>query len=459
MNMPAIRPCLCALLVASLLSGCAGLARSDYPSPEAMVPVAWQHASDAATTGTLHWWQAFNDTRLDALITEVLARNADLAAAGIRLKRAHLNAGLAGDQLMPALGASAGSSANKSLKGEGKISRAYSAKATLSWEADLWGRLASSRNAAEWEALATEQDRENTRLALVANTAWLYWQIGYLNQRLSLAGQSIAYSDKALTLAQRKLETGAVSRLDVLQAEQDLASQRASQTQLMQQREEARTTLSLLFDGPPGKAFAEPQTLPEGSIPGVAADLPAQVLARRPDLQAAELRLRATLATGDATRLAYYPKLSLTGSLGSSSDKLRNILSNPLAALAAELALPFLQAKEMKLKTDIAQADYELAVLQFRQSLYAALGDVENALSARNQSVQQGEWLAQSLAAARAAEKINAARYLAGAIPLQTWLDSQEKRRNMESSFAENRYQQLTNQITLNLALGGSSAE
>ncbi|MBS1210506.1 MAG: efflux system, outer rane lipoprotein [Proteobacteria bacterium] len=447
-----------ALLLALLLAGCASLVRTPYSEPDLKVPSTWQHTSDGKPVATAPWWQAFGDTQLNALVDEVLAHNADLAAAGIKLKRAQLNTGLTEDAFMPALGASAGNNLSKSLKGDGTVTRSYSATATLSWEADLWGKLASTRDAAQWEALASEQDKANTALSLIGSTAKLYWQIAYLNQRLSLAAQSIAYSENTLTLAQRKFAAGAVTRLDVLQAEQDLASQRASQSQLIQQREEARTAFALLFDGPPHKDFTEPSTLPAGTLPGIAADLPASLLAQRPDLRAAELRLRSTLASGDATRLSYYPSLSLTGSLGSSSDKLRDVLSNPVAALASELALPFLQQREMRLKTGVAQADYQLAVIQFRQAFYTALGDVENALSARTQNVQQGQWLAQSLANAAAAEKINAARYRAGAIPLQTWLDSQEKRRSAESALAENRYNQLTSQITVNLALGGSMA-
>lgn len=451
-------PLCCAALMLFLLGGCASLTRTQYLAPEASIPTAWAHADSTPAADSTRWWQAFGDAQLDTLIDQVLARNADLAAAGIKLQRARLNTGLAEDKFIPAVGASVGNSLSKSLKGAGDINRSYSATTTLSWEADLWGKLASTRDAAQWEARATEQDKANTALALIGSTARLYWQIGYLNQRIALSSQSIAYTERTQALVRRKFEAGAISRLDLLQAEQDLAAQQASQTQLIQQREEARTEFALLFDGPPGKSFTEPQTVPAGSFPGVAADLPADILARRPDLRAAELRLRATLASGDASRLAYYPSLSLTGSLGSSSDKLRDVLSNPVAALASELALPFLQYREMKLKTGVAQADYDLAVIQFRQSLYSALGDVENALSARAQYVQQGEFLSRSLAAAQGAEKINEARYQAGAIPLQTWLDSQEKRRSAEASLAENRYNQLASQITLNLALGGDSA-
>lgn len=445
-----------ALLAAILLGGCASLTRSEFKPVSAEMPKAWSHVT-ATPISVSPWWHAYGDAQLNALIEEVRSRNADMAAAAITLHRARLTAGLADDKLIPSLGASITASRSKELSDARSVSRAYSTALTVSYEADLWGKLASARDAKQWEALATEQDKESTELSLIGNTATLYWEIAYLNQRIAISEQSIAYTEKTLALAQAKFKAGSVSRLDVLSAEQDLATQRATHTELVEQREEARTSFSLLFDGPPGKQFTEPSTLPEGDLPTVEAGLPASLLGRRPDLRAAELRLRESLATLDNTRTSYYPSLSLTGTLGTSSTALRDLLDNPVATIAAELTAPFLQYREMKLNVGISQADYDLAVVQFRQSLYAALGDVENALSARQQYIRQGEFLAESLRTARATEAITEVRYRAGAIELQSWLDAQEKRRTAEASLAENHYNQLAAQITLNLALGGDT--
>lgn len=445
------------LIALSLLSGCASLTRTDYQRPAAEVPAQWQHAS-VATAATQNaparWWLAFNDARLNALIDEALARNPDLAAAAIKLKRARLQAGLSSDAMNPALSASASDTRGQQLRYGQEATRSASARLALSWEVDLWGKLSHARDATEWEALATAQDREATALALTGSVATLYWKLAWLNQRIDLSTQNISHAETTLALAQRKFEAGAVSKLDVLQAEQDLASLRASHTQLLQQREESRSAFALLFDGV-SKDIVEPAELPEAALPAVDAGLPASLLAQRPDLAAAELRLRGTLATADATRASYYPGLSLTGSLGTSSTSLLQLLNNPIASVMAELSLPFLQFNEMKLKKGVAQADYELAALQFRQSLYAALGEVDTALSARSQYAAQGEQLERSLQAAQAAEKINELRYRSGAIPLQTWLDSQQTRRSAEAALVDNRYNQFAAHATLSLALGG----
>ena len=168
------------------------------------------------------------------------------------------------------------------------------------------------------------------------------------------------------------------------------------------------------------------------------------------------MRLRSTLASGDATRLSYYPQLSLTGALGGSSSALGSVLANPVATLGAGLVLPFLNQTEMRTNAAIAQTDYERAVVQFRQTLYQALADVDNALSARRQYAEQAVQLEQSLADARRAERLYEVRYRAGAVALKPWLDAQEKRRNAEIALAENRLNRLVNHATLYQALGGT---
>ncbi|MDF1485848.1 efflux transporter outer membrane subunit [Ramlibacter sp. H39-3-26] len=444
--------------LALLLGGCAG-APAPYGAPVTAMPAQWRHAGadtlDAqAATGA--WWKAFGDPALDALEEEALARNNDLAAAAIRVRRAQLQARLAENR--PAFSGSVNSSAGRSLDGGGST---HSSAATLgaSYEIDLWSRIGSQTDAARWEALATVQDRESAAQALAGTTATLYWQIAYLNQRVNAAVQSIAYAERTLQLVQAQYGAGSVSSLEVAEARQSVASQKAALSQLQQQYVETANALALLFDGaatgPGAPGWSAPQALPGGPLPAVDAGLPAALLGRRPDLRAAELRLREALANVDATRASYYPALSLTGSLGSSSGALANVLQNPVAALGAGLTLPFLQFTEMRLNTEISRTQYEEAVVNFRQTLYTALGDVDNALSARRQYEEQAAQLAQSLADARTAERLYEVRYRSGAVSLNVWLDAQEKRRNAEIALAENRFNRLANHATLFQALGG----
>jgi NodT family efflux transporter outer membrane factor (OMF) lipoprotein len=448
------------LLVATiLLSGCSGLLpRSQYSRPTVALPQQWQGES---VTGTKvasgeQWWRSFGDPTLSALIERALTSNNNLAAAASKVRRAQLNSGLTDTNLTPSVSAGGNGSITRDLK-HNSDTKSYNVTGSMSYELDLWGRLAGMRDASRWEAEATEADRQSTALALIGTTAADYWQIAYLNQRIATAEASIGYGEKTLDLVTIKYQAGAVSALDLFQAKQTLAGRRAELTQLLRQRSEARNALAILFDQAPENGVAERQRLPEGPLPEVAAGLPASLLGQRPDLKAAELRLRKLLATVDSALASYYPTFTLTGSLGSSSTALVEVLQNPVAALGAGLTLPFLQWNTMQLNVAISQSEYEEAAITFRQALYAALGDVENALSARTRYEEEGQQLEESLALAQKVEELAEVRFRAGATGLQLWLDAQESRRNAEKSLTENRLNRLKNMMTLYQALGGSA--
>lgn len=307
-----------------------------------------------------------------------------------------------------------------------------------------------------WEALATEQDRESAVLATIGTTASLYWQAAFLNQRIALGEQSIAYAERTLALVRVQYGAGAVSSLELLEAQRTVAAQRATQTSLRQQQVENDNALAILFDGPPHAMPGMLAQLPTQPLPKLAVDVPAVVLAQRPDLRAAEQRLRKALLQVDVTRGSYYPQFSLTGNLGTGSDSLRNALNNPVASLGLGLALPFVQWQQMQLNVKISQADYDTAIVGFRQTMYGALRDVENALSARTQYAQAAVLLEESLEAARRVERLYEIRYRTGSVALNIFLDAQDKRRTAEIALANNRLDSLNNQMTLYLALGGS---
>jgi len=424
--------------------------------PKVDLPAQWQ---GRGLTGTAiadqeHWWKAFQDPVLDQLIDRALRTNNDLAAATLRVRKARLEAGLVDTSLTPTVSAGATSEAARDLKAH-TLTRTSTANLSLSYELDLWGKLASTREASQWEAQATEADRQNTALSLIGTTASAYWQVAYLNQRVASSEASIAYAEKSLDLVRIKYQAGAVSKLDLVQAQQTLASQRATLVELDRQRKAARNALAILFDQAPQKAMPEQPRLPEMPLPNVDSGLPASLLAQRPDLRAAELRLREAWANVDATRASFYPSFTLTGSLGGTSEALANVLRNPIATLGAGLTLPFLQWNTAKKSIQISQVSYEIAVINFRQTLYAALGEVENALSAHGDYQTQGLHLEESLSLAQEAERLAEARYRAGATAFQVWLDAQEARRTAENNLAENRLNRLKNLMTVFLSLGG----
>ena len=450
---------ICAVLLAALLTGCAAQVHTPYAAPEVNLPATWAHPADVAADAQNRWWTAFDDPTLNRLVDEALARNNDLAVAALAVRKAQLQAELAGSERLPSLSVQGSADLSRNLGSQSRETRNFAASTSVGYELDLWGKLSSAHDAALWEATATEEDRASAALALTATTASFYWQIGYLNQRIALSDASIEYARRTLELVRVQKAAGAATALEILEAERSLASQEASRTTLVQQRVEARNGLAILFNGPPQSLkTSEPRDLAAAKLPAAGAGLPAQLLSRRPDLRAAESRLRSALASTDATRASFYPTINLSGSLGGSSEELARMLSNPIAALGADLALPFVQWRDMRRNIKISETEYEQAVIGFRQTLYSALADVENSLSARKQYLAQAEKLEQTLRAARQTEELYRIRWQAGGSTLQVWLDAQEKRRQAEINLAENRFNQLQNHITLSKALGGDVA-
>ena len=452
-----------AACAAALLAGCAN---TPYQQPALNLPAQWQHAAEGQTQTAAdatygdRWWTAFGDEQLNTLIDLALQRNNNLAAAAYTVRNAQLEAGNAAGDRLPTPSAGLNYNRSRELTGAENTNRSYNANLGVSWDIDLWGKLAAAQRRAEWEARATEQDRQATAQALVATVATIYWELATLNHKITSQQQSVTTAAKTLELAQVQHQAGAISGLGVAQARQTEASQRAMLADLEQQRVEKRNALAILFDAPPEQlpeAAHNPHLPDLAQLPPVPAGLPASILARRPDLQAAEQRLRKSLVHVDVVRTSYYPTLSLTGALGGSSTSLSNVLANPVATLGAGLALPFLRLGEMQRNTAIARNSYEQAIIHFRQTLYAALADAENALSARTQLQQQSDQQAIALEQAKRAEQLTEVQYRAGAVPLKTWLDAQESRRSATLAWQNVQLARAINQVTLYKALGGSA--
>lgn len=410
--------------------------------------------SDAMPSGA--WWTQFGDPRLDRLVEQVHATNRDLVVAGLRLRQARARAGLAGTDLWPRLGASVNSSASRPLDGDGETRTSHSASVSVSYEVDLWGRLRAQRDVASWEAEATAQDLEATALALMGETLDLYWTLAFLNQRIAAGEENLARLQRTLELVRVQYEAGAVSGIELREAEQNLLSQRAAQGALLQQRVEARNALTVLLDGRPWPEPDEPQDLAAANSPSIAPGIPAELLARRPDLRAAEWRLRQARAEVGIARTSYYPAISLTGSLGGSSTSLVDVLANPVATLGAGLILPFLNWRQMQLDTELARLAYEIAVNEFRTTLHAAFAEVDSALSGKERLAAEVALARESYEAAAEIERMYEVRYRAGAASLRTWLDAQQTMRNAELALAEARLEQFRNDVALFQALGGT---
>lgn len=461
--MPFLLTRLCtAMLLGSTLVGCAAVVKTPYQTPAVQTPSQFQYVKVTSQQRQQalyadQWWTLFGDAQLNQLVDAVLAKNADLAVAGMTLKQARLQAELAENQQKPRVSSTVSTGHIFDLNDGSDTSSGLSAKAGLSYEVDLFGKLARQTEAKRWEALATEQDLQATAQSLIGTTAKLYWQLAYYNESRTTAEQSLATSQKLYDLVKVQYQAGAVSGLDLTQAEQSVQSQKASLSQIQQSLVETRTAIAVLLHMPVQQlSIDEPQRLPRLALPSIAAGLPADILSRRPDLKAAELRLRESLATKDATTASYYPSISLTGNLGSSSTSLTQLLKNPALTLGASLSLPFLQYNDMKRDLAISQLDYEKAIVQYRQTLYQAFADVENALSARTELSQQVQLQQRNLELAEKVERLTQVRYRYGAVALKTLLDQQETTRTARLTLVNTKQSQYNAYVTLMQALGGS---
>lgn len=451
-----------ALILSGSLVGCAAVVKTPYEQPAVNIPNNFQNSK--AMNQQVHadvyadqWWTLFGDAQLNQLVNQVLASNTDLAVAGINLQQARLQAGLAANQQGPRVNSSVSAGHSIDLNSGDDSSRGLSLSGGVSYELDLFGKLARQTEASRWEALATEQDLQSTAQSLVATTANLYWQLGYLNERLTVAQQNLSSTQKIYELVRTQYRAGAVSGLDLTSAEQSVQSQRSTLSQIEQQKVETRTALAVLMHQPVQQLnIQEPSRLPRIALPTIAAGLPADLLSRRPDLEASELRLRKALANKDATKAGYYPSINLTGNLGSSSTSLTNLLQNPALTLGASLSLPFLQYNDMKKDLAISDLDYEKSIIQYRQTLYQAFADVENALSARTELNKQVALQERNVQLAEKTERLTEVRYRNGAIALKNLLDAQETTRNARLSLIQTKQSQYNAYVTLMQALGGS---
>jgi NodT family efflux transporter outer membrane factor (OMF) lipoprotein len=455
-----------ALLLGSSLVGCAAVVKTPYEQPALNMPGSFQN--NKVLSQQIHadiladqWWTLFKDPQLNNLVNEVLAQNTDLAVAGISLQQARIQARQTQSQQGVRIG-DAGLTTRRSFDLEdGDSSSGFGINYPgLSYELDLFGKLANQTEAARWEALASEEDLQATAQSLIGTTAQLYWQLAYLNERYSVVQQNLATAQKTYDLVRVQYRAGAVSGLDLTQAEQAIQSQQATLSQIEQQRVETRTGLAVLLHMPVQQlTIQEPSRLPNIQLPSIQADLPASLLSRRPDLRATELRLRKALANKDANKASYYPSISLTGNLTTgigSSTSLSNALKNPVATLGAGLTLPFLQWNDMKRDLQVNELEYEKAIMQYRQTMYEAFADVENALSNRTELTKQVTLQQRNVELAERTERLTEVRYRNGAVSLKNLLDAQETTRNARLSLVQTRQNQYNAYVTLMQALGGS---
>jgi NodT family efflux transporter outer membrane factor (OMF) lipoprotein len=453
------------ILCSILLFGCSAT-RGDYHSPELNIPASWSVDTVEGDLSQSHadhalieerpdkWWTLFNDPQLNRLIDQVLASNSDLAKATLTLKKARLESGVAKNNQQPQLSFSHDSTYSYDTS-DSLSDTSYEASLSLSYELDMWGRVDALANASEWTAQSSYEDRENTAQNLVVTTAMLYWKVGYLNQMMALTTENIIGTKRIAHLTKLKHATGSVSRLDVLEATQTLFDQQLQLSQLQQALSETQNALSLLLAQPLQDSGLVITQLSTRSVPDINPGVPSERLLRRPDVKASLYTLKSSFANKEAIGASYLPTFTLTSSLNSSSSNLLNLLKNPVASLGSGMVLPFLEWNKMELNKNISEVDYQMAVVDYRNTLYQAFEEVANLLAAKSHYAYQHTVYEEQYANVKERERLYASQYQSGSSDMVDWITVMKSRRTIESSMLMNRYNQLATQIALYRSLGG----
>ena len=347
-------------------------------------------------------------------------------------------------------------SAGRSLSHGGHSNQNYGSSLAINYQADLWGKLRLASDNAAWESQATAEDLLATRLSLIGDIINQYLQIASLNDQLALNAAYRKNAAQTLDLTRTKVHAGSASPLDLREAEQNRTNLDANRDRLENQRQQAETTLASLLGAPVSRVINQEPSLKTLTVPAIDSGIPAHLLAQRPDLRAAQYRLQQNLGNIVIAERDYYPELTLGANLGTSASRLLELLHNPIGAISANITLPFLNAHKKELARREAETSYQQNLANYRQTLYRALGETQNAILNLKQSQDEARHLQERLAQAKDIENLTRIRYQAGAASLQDVLDKENATRGVEESLLTNRYEQLTRSLTLHLALGGN---
>lgn len=445
--------------VALLLAGCATQGTQQTLVPE--VAPQWRQVqqSDALNSVvTRGWWRSFGSSELDSLLEIAQLQSYDLAAAVARVNQAQASATIAGAALLPELNGNFGATRNGRLGGDGNgtpSGTVYQAGLTASYELDFWGRNRALRDSARADLRAAEFDRDTVHLTVTAGVATAWLQTTGLRERAAIADLSVASAQRLLDVIESRARAGAANPLELAQQRGVLAAQMRARAAIRQQAEDSQTTLAVLLGRNPSLLSLAVTDLKSLQVPTTGAGLPAELLTRRPDIARAEAQLARADANIIAARAAMLPRITLGGDVTAANNRVSSVFDNPAYSLAAGLAAPIFNAGRLAAGRDLALAQREELLANYRRAIVAAFGDVETALNAVAGIDAQRAAQAEELRQAQRAFNLAESRYRAGAETSLTLLDAQRTLYAAQDAAAQLRTLRLQASVSLYKALGG----
>lgn len=453
---------LSALALALLMAGCASAPAID-PAALPAVPAAfkeagaqWAPTAPAEAQARGAWWQAFADPVLDKLVERAGERNTSVQAAAARLAQARALLGRASAERWPQVGVSAGVQRQSSPDTGWQPANLGSAGASVSYEADLFGRLSRSAQAATLDAQARDALLQSTRLMAQADVAQSYFLLRALDVERGIVGDTLTAHRNTLRLVESRQRAGDVAELDVARVRTELAETESEALALDARRSLLEHAIAVLV-GDAVTGFAIEQAPWRGVVPQVPAGVPSAVLARRPDVAAALSQMQAAQLRVGVAQAAWFPNLSLTASGGYASPELSDVFkwSARSWAVGALLSLPVFDGGRRQAGVDAAQASLELSLADYRQQVLVAFREVEDELALLRSLDERSKAQARAVESATRATALSESRYRNGLVSQLELLDAQRSELRSRRQEVQVKVAQFQSTVGLIRALGG----
>ncbi|MGJ7579205.1 efflux transporter outer membrane subunit [Variovorax sp. RHLX14] len=450
------------LVAALVLAGCASTASV---APETETPRQFKELTTAQAGRTAapvqvagDWWRAFNDPALDALVERAAARNTDIRQAAARLAEARALARTvdANRSVQAGVGAGANRAAGIDRTNDGRPGTLLNAGANVSYELDLFGRLSGASNAAALDAASREALLQSARLIVQAEVAQRYLQLRAIDAESELMRETVVAYRGTLDLTERRERAGDLAELDVARVQTELASTESDALALDRQRALIEHALAVLT----GDAASD-FTLAAGewttALPSIPAGVPSTVLARRPDVAAAQKTVMAAQARVGIAQTAWFPSISLTGAGGFASPDLGDLFkwSARSWGIGALLSLPLLDGGRREAGVQSASAQLDGALANYRDQVLVAFREVEDELSSLRLLDQQSSVQAKAVTSARRATALSDVRYRNGMVSQLDLLDARRSELRNRRQALQVRSAQYQSTVGLIRALGG----
>ena len=451
-----------------LLSGCSLSPHYEQPAPPLAKEFNMEGLEVSAASPDvfrLGWSQFFGDARLHELLTLAMENNRSLRVAIQRVEEAMALYGIRRADQLPnisagALGDRSRVPADLSITGRSLTAWQYQAMFNLStWELDFWGRVRSLKEADLEFFLAAKEARRAVQLSLVAQVANSYLLERELDERLSSARKALTTREESCRIMKRCYEVGAASKLDATQSELLLNQALSELTVLERMREQSHNALTLLV-GAPIILESRPLSQIESAFArDIKPGLPSDLLLNRPDLLAAEHKLKAAHANIGAARAAFFPRIALTGALGSRSSELEDLFGAGSMAWSfmPGISLPIFDGGRNQANFDLAEARRNIAVANYEQTVQSAFREVADALADRRWITRQVAVQQDTVTTLTERTRLAHLRYQSGAASYLEVLDAERDRFAAEQSLVQVRRALLASAVNLYSALGGGA--